>query len=52
MDVSYSNIEYQSGSLSDGRLTFEYGISICEVLRWTFDIRISNILLGCCHMEV
>ena len=67
MELSYSNIEYPSGRSSDGRsifdieypsgswldgcLTFEYRISILEVVRWTFDIRISNIHLGAGQME-
>ena len=52
MDVCHSNIEYPSVRSSDGRLTFEYRISICEVIRWTFDIRISNIHLGAGQMDV
>ena len=52
MDVSYSNIEYPSGSWSDGCFIFEYPISICEVLRWTFDIRVSNIHLGAGQMDI
>ena len=59
-DIRYSNIKHPSdqlpnndltdgypfGRLSDGGLTFEYRISIWELVRWTFDIRISNIHLG------
>ena len=52
MDVRYSNIDYPSGSWSDGCLIFEYQISIWEVVRLTFDIRISNIHLGGCQMDV
>ena len=52
MDVWYSNIEYPSGGMSDGCLTFEYRISIWEMVRWTFDIRISNIHLGAGEMDV
>ena len=46
MDDCYLNIEYPSGSWSDGCLTFEYQISICEAVRWTFKIGIWNIHLS------
>ena len=52
MYVRHSNIEYQSMRSSDGCLIFEYRISICEVLSWTFDIQISNIHLGTGQMDV
>ena len=47
-----SNIEYPSVGLSDGCLILEYRISISEVVRWTFDIRISNTQLRACQMDV
>ena len=38
--------------MSDGSLVFEYRISIWKMVRWTFDIRMSNIHLGGCQMEI
>ena len=43
MDIRYSNVKHPSDHLPDGYSIFEYQISICEVVRWTFDIQISNI---------
>ena len=52
MDHLYSNIEYPCVRWSAGRLIFECLISICEAVRWTLDIQISNMHLGGGQMDV
>ena len=62
INVGFLNVEYPSGSISDGyltfkfrtsiwqgvsgSLTFEYRIFLSEVFRWTFDIQISISMGG------
>ena len=48
----YSNVKHPSDNLPDGYLIFEYPISIWGVVRWMFDIQISNIHLGAGQMDV
>ena len=52
MDIRYSLIKRPSNDIPDGYSIFEYQISICEVLRWIFDMRMSNIHLTSSQMDI